>query len=585
MSSKGAAPLPTLGWWGRVLRALRGDPVVGAEVAGSDAAVATRQSLKAAVARKRRNDRVRQQELNLLREAMRARWLAEDRSASAAHSSNLSQLSVLPSVFDPQADEAAGKSRTIEQIARIEAQMSRHEGAVKTTRIAAAPTAHGSGLDLTRATHLRAHPDTRTPLPIDVVTTEPHAGGNELQAALSHPDLTQAAQGFAQGQDEHVQSILRALLVQEVDSLVARVAALALLDLFHARNQFEAFEEFAAEFAERFEVPVPCWPSAGPQSAQAAPQPSSASSAMGQAQEPASAWRCPLFLDLKAVRELEQVTAAQGGAIQWLDWTGLLSADQAAAQALLEVVQGWMRRPLELRFVGSAVLRRRLKASTPSGRSETDPLWWLLRLDLLCTLQRRDEYDLVALDYCVSYGVPPPPWQPPLCRCAAAEQMPPETGNASAARSASMPAQRAAQFDATVPGLQWPVVPATVADPASALRADWPGPQCEPQPQWPRLSGSWRGELAPALRAELDAALEAALPSAHGATESELVFVLDCHALLRLDLAAASGLMQWLLAARQRGVALQLEGLSRLLALYLHILGFDEVAQLRLRQY
>ncbi len=43
--------------------------------------------------------------------------------------------------------------------------------------------------------------------------------------------------------------------------------------------------------------------------------------------------------------------------------------------------------------------------------------------------------------------------------------------------------------------------------------------------------------------------------------------------------------MQWLLAARRRGTALQLDGVSRLVATYLHMLGLDDVATLRLRQY
>jgi len=43
--------------------------------------------------------------------------------------------------------------------------------------------------------------------------------------------------------------------------------------------------------------------------------------------------------------------------------------------------------------------------------------------------------------------------------------------------------------------------------------------------------------------------------------------------------------MQCLLTARQRGVAVELHGLSRLLAAYLHTVGINEVATLRLRQY
>ena len=62
-------------------------------------------------------------------------------------------------------------------------------------------------------------------------------------------------------------------------------------------------------------------------------------------------------------------------------------------------------------------------------------------------------------------------------------------------------------------------------------------------------------------------------------------FVLDCRGLLRVDLPAASALMQCLLTARQRGVEVELHGLSRLLAAYFHTVGLEEIATLRLRQY
>jgi len=545
MPRPSAAAEPRLSWWARLRGLLRGSATVPPV---TEPEAAERYSLKAAVARKRLNDRVRHQELNLLRDAMRSRRQEQERQASSGYASGLSQLSVLPSAFEPSPDPGGGKSRTIEQIARIEAQMARNwvrtrlDPAASSTRIAATPRAQAPTGGLTQATHLRAPPGRRSMLPIDVVTTQPQAGGSELDAALSHPDLTQAAQCFAQNDDERCQGILRALMVQEVDALAARIAGLALLDCFHARNEYERFEEFAAEFAESFGVPVPRWPS---------PPPQHGSGAVGPP-EPTQpcAWSCPLFLDLQAVQQLQQLLASEGP-VKWLDWTGLLSADLPAAQALLEVVQGCLQSPIELRFIGSAVLRRRLKASTPSGRSETAPIWWLLRLDLLRTMQRRDEYDLVALDYCVTYGVLPPPWQEPMCRWAAADPM-------------------------------TPAAAATLADDTAGhtLSAVWLGSTSEQAVQRPRLSGTWRAEEPQAL-----AVLDAALQSALSAPVPEPVFVIDCHGLLRLDLAAASALMQWLLAARQRGVALQLDGVSRLVATYLHMLGLDEVATLRLRQY
>jgi ABC-type transporter Mla MlaB component len=360
-------------------------------------------------------------------------------------------------------------------------------------------------------------------------------------------------------------------MVQAPQSLSARVAAMALLDFFHARGEFEAFDEFAAEFAERFGTPVPRWPSEAAASSDPAEQPPAAP-------VPFDIWVCPLFLDGQAVVTLEQALAGPHS-VKWLDWTGLLSADLPAAEALLEQVQGLRRRALQLHFVGAAVLRRRLKASTPSGRSENDAVWWQLRLALLCLMRRRDEFDLAALDYCVTYGVLPPEWEQPLCAYAAADSLP------DAAAPAPVPSARATSAQTHQPSaataaepLAWPGLPLPGAPNGfdHTRLADWPAALTLIEQAAPALTGSLGAGHVQVWNA-LDQALAQHPPGSP--------FVLDCRALLRVDLPAASALLQCLLAARQRSVVVELHGLSRLLAAYFHTVGLDEVATLRLRQY
>ena len=67
---------------------------------------------------------------------------------------------------------------------------------------------------------------------------------------------------------------------------------------------------------------------------------------------------------------------------------------------------------------------RRTSASTPSGRRENNPVWWRLRLATLQLMGRADEFDLAALDYCVTYGVTPPEWAAPGCAWRELEQLP-----------------------------------------------------------------------------------------------------------------------------------------------------------------
>ena len=520
-----------------------------------------RPSLKEAVARKRRNDAVRNDELNHLRELMRERKAAHGVDGVAAPSSSLkglTTLSAFSSTLQLDAGQGSHRSRTINEIARIESQMAQHwqqrglGPEVGGARVVATRLAHALDRDLAQSQHLRARSKGSTVLPRDAVTASQPTTGQELSAALTEPALAQAAQAFAQGKDDAAARTLRALVTQTPLSLTARVAAMALLDLHHARGEFEPFDELAAEFAERFGAPVPRWPTEARRSrhmgAAVGPSdlladPTAPEGAQGRI------WVCPLVLDLQAVSALERLVAAADAPV-WLDWTGLLSADLPAARALLAQVQGWLRHPLELRLVGAAVLRRRLKASTPSGRSENDAVWWLLRLALLCLMGRRDEFDLAALDYCVTYGVLPPEWEQPQCRLISADSLP-----------APAPASLAPP----------PPLEQAGAGYAPAANSSW-----GPAYRTAALSGHLVADGMEQL-AGLDAALAQHPPGAP--------FVLDCGALLRIDLVAASALMQCLLAARQRGVAVELHGLSRLLAAYFHNVGLDEIATLRLRQY
>lgn len=546
-----------------------------------------REALKAAILRKRRNDKVRHNELNHLRTVMQVRRQSPSTPRSSGSGSSGPGASVLPSSFQQASAGDADKSRTIEQIARIEQQMSqnwlrrRQEGEATGLHIGSGTTipARLEG-GLTQPAHLGARVESDDPgvIPIDVVASDPNAPGADLMGALAHPAIAEAAVFFANGEMARAEQGLRALMVQEIRSLTARVAGLALLDLFHARRDFEAFEEFAAEFAERFGVPVPRWPTAMPASEKPEPEPVLTGQGGG------GCWTCPLFLDEAAVAALERVIA-EPGTVKWIDWTELLSADLPAAQALSKAVDGWLGRPIELRFLGAAVLRRRLKASTPSGRRENDAVWWLLRLALLRLMRRRDEFDLAALDYCVTYGLLPPEWQEPVCGFEAVDSLPSLLAGP-AAEAAVEVGESIQPLSTQLAGLdvhEWPAMATTM--PGSETL--FPSAPTQMSSEWPttlpavsgaaaQLAGTLQGDMPEALAA-LDAALEGHAP--------DKVFAVDCQWLDRLDFPAAGTLMQWLMACMTRGVQVELRGVSRLLAAFFHVVGIDEAVSVRLRQY
>ncbi len=539
---------------------------------------AEREALKAAIQRKRRNDKVRHNELNHLREVMQVRRHSDERATQGQVSSGAPSVGPVSALHLPSSNGPdAAKSRTIEQIALIEEQMSKHwlrrrpSGEGEGLRIGGATVPARFDGGVTQPAHLGAR-NAPGGTALDVLTHDPNASG-EPDEVLAHPGISEAAVRFANGEYDAAEQGLRTLMVQEPLSPTARMAGLALLDLLHARQNFEAFEEFAAEFAVRFGVPVPRWPTD-------VDAPSSSAEAVSKQSVSlhSSIWICPPFLDTAAVESLSRLMA-EPAMVKWLDWTGLLSAEPAAASALLAEVSRWHVRPLRLNFKGAAVLRRRLKASTPSGRRENGQVWWLLRLAMLRAMHRREEFDLVALDYCVTYGVMPPEWVEPLCRFEVVDSMP---APPPAIERADTPPMLHSQMGGP-PVLEWPSLMPTI----HGSESQFPAAQTQISSEWPttlpavsgasvRLAGQLTGDMPEAIAA-MDLAMSTHSP--------DKIFVIDCQFLMRVDFTAAGTILQWLMAAMSRGTQVELRGVSRLVAAFFHVVGIDEAVTVRLRQY
>ena len=347
-----------------------------------------------------------------------------------------------------------------------------------------------------------------------------HATSADNTLALS-PGLEDAAVRFANGDDAQAEAGLRAVIAQEVRSPRAADAWLALLDVCYASGRIDAFEELAADFAAQFGRRAPRWPSGAVNQSHEAVS----AAPVGQV---AAIWACPLVLDVAAVGQLAHHLDTCGPQKR-VDWSDLLSADLDAAAALLEVVNRWLTMPVVFVFEGAGVLRRRLMASTPSGRRENDPLWWQLRLALLRLMHRSDEFDLASLDFCVTYGVLPPEWTPPACQFEAADVQ--SVG----------------------------VAPPAVVEPIKQLVTQLGGLDVL---EWPAMAGDSQLQTEP-LPLSVDAAPSTARqrPALQGALRGELVAVLhplqqalsglppaeplriDCTELKRIDFPAAGSLL------------------------------------------
>jgi anti-anti-sigma regulatory factor len=203
---------------------------------------------------------------------------------------------------------------------------------------------------------------------------------------------------------------------------------------------------------------------------------------------------------------------------------------------------------VKLHFEGVANLEIALKGVTISGNKSVDTLWWRLRMDALRVMRMQDEFELVALDYCVTYEVSPPSWQDALCEYTRDSTADVRAGNGVASARAELEKGSTPQ-DGLVP-----VGPEEVS-----------GVVVE-------LVGEILGDAADALRR-----LEA------GRHQGEGRLVVSCARLIRVDFSAAGSILNWVSSRQAEGFTVQFREVHRLVGAFFNVIGINEHAKVVLR--
>jgi len=370
------------------------------------------------------------------------------------------------------------------------------------------------------------------------------SGGN-----LSDPDLEEAAIRFANGDDAGTEAgLLAALQADKVDPDSAEGWAAALFDLYRATGQQASFDRVAIDYAQRFGRSAPAWfstPDLLGRKALASPL----YQVTVPAQSSQTVWPCPAELDLQAVQAL-QASLPRAAAPWHLDWSRLDSITPEAAKALAELFAQWCSQPVTLHFDGAEVLEKTLRYFTPSGDERVDLCWWRLRLDALRILRLQDEFELAALDYCVTFEVSPPPWADVRCdyvheRVNAATPL--EDGHGLSGDGVAGDPAGLAQAPTTPMGLD--AVPAVVVE----------------------LSGEVLGDAAEALDK-----LQAGLKGSNR-------LVISCVRLIRVDFSAAGSILNWVALREAEGCQVQFRDVPRLVAIFFNVIGINEHARVIFR--
>ena len=382
------------------------------------------------------------------------------------------------------------------------------------------------------AGYRQAPPDTKNRRPFAV----------ELTDIATDAELEEAAIRFANGDDAGAQAgLLSALENDGASREQAQSWALALLDLYRATGQQQPFELVSLDYARRFGRSAPIWFSMpemlGLHHASAVER--TVPSIL--VDEPT--WCCPAQFGASEVDELRLATA-NVQAPWFLDWSDLTDIDTGAVDPLGALFAEWCATPVELHFAGTRELEAALRALAPSGDRSVRQANWKLRLDAQRIMQSQDEFELIALDYCVTYEVSPPPWVD--ARCGFRRE---DANGSAASRSEDNAAQsREPRPSATVHmGLE--SLHAAVAE----------------------LSGEVVGEATEVL------------DRLEKSRSGSMNLVVSCTNLVRVDFSAAGSILNWVANLQADGCQVQFRDVHRLVAAFFSVIGINEHARILMR--
>jgi ABC-type transporter Mla MlaB component len=234
-----------------------------------------------------------------------------------------------------------------------------------------------------------------------------------------------------------------------------------------------------------------------------------------------------------------------------LNWLKLQAIDAAAVEGLTRLFTQWASQPVQLRFMGADNLEKVLKNSTPSGDKSTNSALWKLRMEVLRVMHRPDEFELVALDYCVTYEVSPPSWDSARCEY---KPLQPD-GSYVAGHTIIGEAFR----DSLSSGLSY-------GDTAAAGLSS-------------QMSNIATVELSGQILDDASEAIEILDGKLAGAD----VMVISCARLVRIDFTAAGTLLNWVTARQTEGRQVQFVEVHRLVAAFFNVIGISEYARVMAR--
>lgn len=354
--------------------------------------------------------------------------------------------------------------------------------------------------------------------PLDAASDDWSGNANaiELHADGAGSAIDETAILFANGLVEAAEAGLRAAIQADALADTAQRGWLMLFELLQQRGDKAAFDSLTIEYVLRFESSPPAWIDYKDEGGAAA---------LAAAAKPGTApiIVLPEVIDADVVKHLEQLKQhSLNHQSIVIDASGVRGVDAVGAELLLRVLNAFKRASHELLVQGADQLITPLRAAVEPGRRDPSDAVWMLLLEIFRLLNRQHDFEETGIQYCITYEVSPPSWEP----------APPNLKT----RVAPPPVEPSEAID----GLTW----------RGTLRG-----QGEPH----------FGRLAVAAR-----------------TEKQLV--VDCTYLKRVEFSTATGMLAMLTRLRQGGATVEFRNVNYLVGALFALLGIDSIARVQLRR-
>ena len=331
-------------------------------------------------------------------------------------------------------------------------------------------------------------------------------------STTGNPAVEEAAILYANGQDLPAVAVLSDAVREDRGN----ETWLMLLELFQALGKRNEFENLAIDYAVKFETSAPAWSE------------EQARKLVTQKAEPVQ--RAAIVfkgaLDVRIIPQLEKLkTLAQRNPVLYLEFDQVTSVDASGAELILRVFAAFQKSNHEVAIRGAARLTERLQAAIEVGRRDGSNAVWMLLLEIYRILGRQAAFEETSIDYCVTYEVSPPSWEPASSKYRVEDQV-----------TSAVPAEAARTPDEEV------LPPDTIA-----------------------LSGELLGRSESALQ-RLTAF----------ATHHERI-IIDCAKLMRVDFTAAGLLLNWAVGMRGARKDIAFTQVGHLVAALFVVMGLHEV--------